>query len=142
MFWKKQAPRISGPTKLLQIYLSSVPFFSTTELNPASKAAVQVFILGMVDMLRQKEKLSSEEFLSINEESLSHVGLLPDMSIQQFVDHIGKVASSENVIEEMLAFGAQSIRMFVTESDPEAPIDVLMAIKSVETNAKPFSLVI
>jgi hypothetical protein len=139
MFWKKKTPKTPKWALVIQAYLSvNTTLLPERETNPVTKAAIQVFVLGMTDMLRQSEKLSTEEFLNIFSTVLSQQNLLPKGEIQEFVYRIAGLAGREEAIDNLLRQGAQSIMMYVVEKEANAPLDLLSAVKFAEKNASVF----
>ena len=94
MFWKKKkSGKIPKKVMLLQTYLAgSTVLIPGRERSPAARAGIQVFILGMADMLRQVESLTWEEFLEIYKTILSQHNILPAIQIEKFVNSIGDIA--------------------------------------------------
>ena len=128
---------------ILKSYLNSSMIMLSEELkNPAVRLGLQVFILGMTDMLRQVEELSWEQFIAIYEATLSEHKLLPSMPVANFVERIGEKASSNEDIEMVMRQGAQSIQMYITENDAQAPIDLIGAAHFAEKNASSFTQIV
>ena len=144
MFWKrKKTPPTPKQAFILKAYLGgSMIMLSDRLSNPAVRLGLQVFILGMTDMLRQVEKLSWEQFIVIYEATLSEHKLLPSMPIKNFVEGIGERASSNGDVEKVMRQGAQSIQMYIAERDGKAPIDLIGAAHFAEKNASSFTQIV
>ena len=137
---KKEDIPIPKQALILKAYLGGgMILMSEKLLNPIARAGLQVFILGMTDMLRQAESLSWEQFIAIYEATLSEYELLPSMPIKAFVDRVGQIASSNGDVEKVMRQGAQSIRMYVAERDANAPTDLIGAVIFAEKNASSFA---
>ena len=141
MFWKRKKTQPTPKQALiLKAYLSGSMIMLSDKLSsPAARLGLQVFILGMADMLRQVEKLSWEQFIAIYEATLSEHKLLPPMPIKNFVERIGERASSNGDVEKVMRQGAQSIQMYIAERDANAPIDLISAAHFAERNASSFT---
>ena len=126
---------------ILMTYLRvAMPLVSQERLsNPVVKAGLQVFILGMADMLRQVERLSWEEFATIYESALSEFALLPSTPVSSIIDSIGRVALKNADVEKVMRYGAQSIKMYVGERDANAPMDLISAAMFAQNNVASFS---
>ena len=132
----------SKKAALLNIYLTSgMAMLSISEKlsNPANRAGVQVFILGMADMVRQVEKLSLIDFVSIYGSVLREHNLLPRIPIEDFVKSVGSIASTNDEVAGVMRQGADSIRAYMAEQDADAPTDLLLAVSIVEKNESRFS---
>jgi hypothetical protein len=141
MFWKKKKKKeVEKAVKLLELYLTgSTVLLPGRERTPNARAGLQVFILGMVDMLRQVQKVSWEDFLQIYKTVLDEQNLSPSVEIETFVDLIGKAASSNKPVENVMILGAQSIQRWVGERDANGPLDLIGAVKFADNNADSFS---
>lgn len=137
MFWRRKPKQ----ALILKTYLSAaMPLVSQERLsNPVVKASLQVFILGMADMLRQAERLGWEDFATIYESALSEFALLPSMPVNSFIDSIGRAASKNADVEKVMRYGAQSIKMYVGERDANAPTDLISAAMFAQNNVASFS---
>ena len=144
MFWRrKKTPPTPKQALILKAYLSGSMIILSDKLsNPAVRLGLQVFILGMTDMLRQVENLSWEQFIAIYEATLSEHKLLPSMPVKIFVERIGERASSNGDVEKVMGQGAQSIQMYIAEHDAEAPIDLIGATDFAEKNASSFTQIV
>ena len=144
MFWKtKTTPPTPKQALILKAYLSgSMALVSHMLSNPAVKAGLCVYILGMADMLRQSGKLSWEEFIAIYEATLSEYGLLPTMPVKNLVETIGRIASSNQDIDSLMRQGAQSIRTYIVDQDADAPSDLIGAAHFAEQAANSFSKIV
>jgi DNA/RNA endonuclease YhcR with UshA esterase domain len=140
MFWKKKKKvEIPKQALILQTYLSGCTvLIDGRTISPAAKAGIQVFVLGMTDMLRQAENLSWEECLAIYGSILSQYKILPSQPVDAFVDSIGGFVSSNENIAKVMRMGAQSITMYVSEHDANAPIDLLSVVPFAENNQDSF----
>ena len=144
MFWRrKKTPPTSKQALILIAYLSgSMIILSDRLSNPAVRLGLQVFILGMTDMLRQVEELSWEQFIAIYEATLSEHKLLPSLPVKIFVERIGERASSNGDVEKVMGQGAQSIQMYIADKDAQAPIDLISAADFAEKNASSFTQIV
>jgi hypothetical protein len=126
MFWKKKKTKTPKQALILQTYLAgSTLLLEGRTISPAAKAGIQVFILGMADKLRQAENLNWEEFIAVYSSTLSQYKILPSRPVAKFIDHIGSLASTDVTIAEVMKMGAQSITMYVSQRDADAPTDLL-----------------
>jgi hypothetical protein len=144
MFWKKKK-KIEVPKQalVLQAYFAgSTVFMEGRSISPAGKSGLQVFILGMVDMLRQAENLSWEEFLEIYNFILSQHNILPRLPIEKFVDKVESLVSSDENVAKIMRVGAQSITMYMAENDANAPLDLLSVIPFAEDCQSSFDCII
>jgi hypothetical protein len=141
MFWKsKKTSSIPKQALILKAYLSvSMALLSKRISNPIARAGLQVFILGMTDMIRQAERLDWEQFITIYEATLSEYELLPSMPIEAFVDRVGQISSSNADVEKVMRQGALSICMYVAERDANAPIDLIGVVDFAEKNVSSFT---
>ena len=140
MFWKKKTSAAPKQALILKAYLSvSMALLSKKLSNPAARAGLQVFVLGMTDMLRQAENLGREQFIAIYDAVLSEHKLLPSMSVEEFVNRVGEVASKNSDIEKVMRQGAQSIRMYIAERDANAPTDLFGVVLFAEKNVSSFT---
>ena len=141
MFWKrKKATPAPKQALILKAYLAvSMALLSDKLSDPVARAGLQVFVLGMTDMLRQAESLDWEQFNAIYETTLSENELLPSIPIEAFVQKVGKLASTNSDIEKVMRQGAKSIKMYVVERDANAPTDLIGAVLFAEKNASSFT---
>lgn len=136
---RSRTSRMPQQAMLLQSYLNaSMPLVSGYMQNRTAMAGLQVFILGMADMLRQAESLSWDQFIAVYEMALSEYGLLPSTPIEAFVQNVGSVAASSPEVEKVMKYGAQSIRMYISEHDANASADLVSAAVFAERNASSF----
>ena len=125
---------------ILKTYLGGSMMMLSDKLSiPTARLGLQVFILGMTDMLRQTEKLSWDQFIAIYEATLSEHKLPPSMPIEDFVKKIGERASSNEDVAKVMRMGAQSIQMYIGERDANAPTDLVSAAIFAEKNASSFT---
>jgi hypothetical protein len=103
------------------------------------KAGVQVFIIGMADMLRQAQQLSWSDFTAICQFVFEEYKLLPTIPIEEFINHVSEDVSTNDDVAKVMRFGAQSIQMYLGERDAQAPIDLLMVPEFVEQAKSSFS---
>lgn len=141
MFWqKKEVPQPKSHGQILKSYLScSMPLVVGKCSDPHVKACVRVFVLGMADMIRQVEQLDHAQFISAYAEALSANNLLPSKGAGEFVKSVGAIAPKNESVAKIIRYGAQSIRMFVVERDPEAPTDLLSVVVFAEKNSSSFN---
>lgn len=141
MFWRKKK-QVEPPKQIaaLQAYLSSsFPLVRGKVSNPHVRVAIQVFVLGMADMLRQAERLDWEQFIAVYSSALSDLALVPDMGAGAFVQAAGQAAQRNEAVQKLMSHGAQSIRMFVAERDADAPTDLIAAALFAEKNSDSLS---
>ena len=140
MFWgKKKQSETPKQTQILSAYLStSVPLVIGRCSDPCVCAGVQVFILGMADMIRQTEKLDWSQFIAIYSDTLSSYRLLPSTGVEAFVQKVGSSAPYNEDVAKLMRYGAQSIRMYVGERDANAPADLISAVVFLEKQASSF----
>ena len=139
MFWRKktQPPK---QAQILNVYLAGVmPLVVDKLSDPYAKAGIQVFIMGMADMLRQSEKLEWADFVAICHSVFKAHKLLPEKPIDEFVKLIGEIASTNDDVAKVMRVGAQSIQMYVAERDADAPLDLLSVTKFVERDESSFA---
>ncbi len=145
MFGKKRSKQrdhqLAKQALILEGYLVCVPLIRGQLNAPAARAAAQVFILGMADMLRQTEKLSWDDFVTIYRSTLDRRGLLPKIPVDEFMRVVSDAANGDEKIEQILIDGARSLREFVVERGTSAPIDLLLAIKFAESNEEIFAAI-
>jgi len=112
--------------EILRFYLAAVlPLVSQQFQVPHVRVAAQVFILGMADMLRQAEDVAWDQFIDIYESTLRYYSLLPESGAEAFVRDVGEAATQRQEIGQLMHQGAQSIMMYVSERDANAPNDLL-----------------
>lgn len=141
MFWKKKKEaNKSKHVLLIETHLSGgMPLIKGKLANPSTRIAVQIFILGMVDMLRQAENLPWEEYISICKSLFQNHNIIPPVGVEDFIEKVaGKVSENEE-IAKLMRYGAQSIEMYVVEKDANAPMDLLSVAVFAEKNAEMFS---
>ena len=141
MFWKKKKSTTTPrQTLILKAYLgSSMPLLSGKLSSPIARSGLQVFILGMMDMLRQAESLSLENFITIYEATLSEYKLLPSIPVKLFIEKVGEIAQNNADVAKVMRMGAQSIQMYVAEKDANAPTDILGTVAFAEKNSSSFT---
>jgi len=141
MFWKKKkSTTMPRQTLILNAYLSSsMPLLSGKLYSPIARSGLQIFILGMTDMLRQVESLSLDHFIAIYEATLSEYKLLPSIPVKLFIDKVGKIAPNNADVAKVMRMGAQSIQMFVAEKDANAPTDILGTVAFAEKKSSSFT---
>jgi hypothetical protein len=141
MFWRrKKTTPTPKQALILKAYLTvSMVLLQDKLSSPVARAGLQVFILGMTDMLRQAEGLGWEQFVAIYATTLSDYELLPSIPVEAFVKRVGEIASTNSDIEKVIRQGAQSISMYVAERDANAPTDLLGAVLFAEKNASSFA---
>jgi len=126
--------------QILNAYLVGGMTIISEKLSDADvRAGVQVFILGMADMLRQAENLSWPDFIAIYQSVLEEHKLLPTISVEDFMDNVGEAVSTNEDVAKLMRFGAQSIQMYVGERDAQAPTDLLSVPQFVEGGRSSFS---
>ena len=137
---EKKTPEISKKAQILNVYLTGGMMLLSEKLSdPTSRAGLQVFILGMADMLRQAEKLSWEDFVAIYSSVLDEHNILPETPVEEFINKIGGIASTNDEVSRVMKQGAQSISMYVAEKDANAPTDLLGAVLFAEKNKSSFA---
>jgi len=137
MFWRKK-DKVEAPKQIaiIRAYLSaSFPLVRGKVANPSVRVAVQVFVLGMADMMRQAENLTYEQFVVIYSSILSEIGLSPAMGAASFIQLVGETAQRNESVRKLVAHGAQSVRCFVAQRDTDAPTDLIEAVLFGEKNA-------
>jgi hypothetical protein len=141
MFGKKRRrSQAEKRSELANIYLiGAMPVALGMLSKPGARIAAQVFILGMLDMQRQVEGLSMEEFSDVYEFVLDAHGLLPEHPVPEFIDTIAKEAANDQRIGQLWIDGAHSLRAYVAEKDHEAPIDLARAVRYGVANPAVFS---
>lgn len=112
---------------------------SLESLSKVERSALQVFILGMTDMLRQTEDLSWSQFIDLYKDLLTKYKLSPSTPIENFIGKIENSTSKNKDVEAILKEGAESIRRFLVERDAEAPIDLMRAKLFASKNPSSFS---
>ena len=141
MFWKKR--KVANNLKhvlLIETHLSDgMPLIKSKLANPSTRIAVQIFILGMVDMLRQAENLPWEEYISICKSLFQNHNLTPPMGVEDFIENVARKVSTNEEVAKLMRYGAQSIEMYVVEKDANAPMDLLSVAVFSEKNAEKFS---
>lgn len=138
----QKGPQVPDQARILDIYLlNAVALIAGKVEVPAARAGAQVFILGMADMLRQAENLSWEKFVAIYHSALELHDLLPNTSVDELIGTIGKAASTNSEVEQLMKDGAQSIRMYVAERDADAPMDLSRAVLFAESNNEIFAAI-
>ena len=145
MFWKskKKPTQIPKQALILKAYLaSSTVLLGEKRSNPITKAGLQVFILGMADMLRHAEKLSWDQFIAVYRLVLAENDLLPAMEVDAFVSKVGELAARGGDVEKLIRQGAQSFRMYFVERDANAPIDLIGATMFAEKNPAGFASIV
>ena len=103
--------------------------------NPGVKPACRLFILGIVDMIRQINHLNSSEFLSLLAVVLSDCKLEPPDTLEQFVKQVGQAAEKHPIIEQIMQEGANSIRSYIVDRDTGAPLDIGRVVLYAEKNS-------
>lgn len=112
--------------QILRNYLAtSLPLVSQQFQAPCVRVAAQVFILGMADMLRQAGEIDWDRFIDIYENTLRYYSLLPEGGTKTFVREVGELAARSQEVGQLMRRGAQSITMYVSEHDANAPDDLL-----------------
>lgn len=141
MFWKKKTEsNESKHVLLIETHLSGgMPLIMGKLANPATKIAVQIFILGMADKLRQAESLSWDEYISICESLFKNHNLTPSNGTENFIEKVAQEVSANEEVAKIMRYGAQSIEMYVVERDANAPMDLVSVAMFAEKNASKFS---
>lgn len=137
MFWKKKKElNDSKHVLLIKTHLSGgMPLIADKLAEPAIKFAVQIFILGMADMLRQAENLAWDEYVSICGSLFNSYNLEPSEGINEFIEKVVQEVSENEEVARLMRYGAQSIEMYVVEKDANAPLDLLSVAVFAEKNA-------
>lgn len=140
MFWKKKKePHESKHILLIETHLSGGMLLIKDKLaNPATKYAVQIFILGMADMLRQAEDLSWDEYISICGSLFKNHHLSPSQGIERFIEKVVQDVGTNEGVAKIMRYGAQSIEMYVVEKNANAPMDLLSVAVFAEKNGSIF----
>lgn len=126
---RKRRDQAIKRSELVNLYLLGAMPVALTMLNePGARRAAQIFILGMIDMQRQVERFSMEEFTDVDELVLEAHSLLPEQPVAEFIDEIERDLSGNQAIRQLMSDGASSLRAYVAEKDSEAPIDLARAI--------------
>lgn len=141
MFWKKKKEtNNSKHVLLIETHLSgAMPLIKGKLANPSTRIAVQVFILGMADMLRQAEKLSWDEYIAICTSLFQNHNLIPPMGVEDFIEKVAQKVGTNEEVAKIMRYGAQSIEMYVVEKDANAPMDLLSVAVFAEKNAEKFT---
>lgn len=133
------APR---EAKVLSIYLlAALPLVAHELSSAAARGGAQVHILGMTDLLSQIHKWSADQYFVAYRNALHACELVPNLSIPEFVKRIAVLAETNEAIEKTMRVAAQSIRLFVAERDPNAPIDLAQAILFAKKHAATFQMI-
>ena len=140
MIWKKKKdPPITDYIFLLKNYVTSSTIMMSNKLsNPVVRAGIQVHILGMTGMLKQAEHLNWDDFLSVYKTILIEFNLLPTVSISDFVNTVGQIASNNQDIEKIMRLGGQSMQRYIAKRDTNAPTDLLSVVFFSEKNSSRF----
>lgn len=141
MFWKKR--KESNESKhilLIEAHLSGgMPLVKDKLANSATKYAIQIFILGMADMLRQAEDLSWDEYISICRSLFKNHDISPPNGVEGFIEKAVQEIGTNEEMAKIMRYGAQSIEMYVVEKDANAPMDLLSVAVFAEKYASKFS---
>lgn len=121
---------------LVRTYLSgSFLLLKKTKLNnPGVKPACRIYLIGIVDMIRQVNQLEWAEFLEIIEQVFIDCQLMPKSDMEEYINFVGENASKHEFIGKILQEGAQSIKSYVSENNKEAPNDLLRIAIYAEKN--------
>ena len=92
----------------------------------------------MVDMRRNSEGLSYDEFVASYDSVLARHDLSPSIPVSEFVREIGQAASEKVEIANLMRNGAQSIKSYIVEKDAEATADLGGAVMYAEMNEQVF----
>lgn len=141
MFWKKKKEtNNSMHVLLIETHLSGgMPLIKGKLTNPSTRIAVQIFILGMADMLRQADNLPWEEYISICKSLFQNHNLIPPMGVEEFIEIVSQKVGANEEVAKIMRYGAQSIEMYFVEKDANAPMDLLSVAVFAEKNADNFS---
>ena len=102
-----------------------MPLISAQLVNDPIKAGVRLFVLGMVDKLRQAHQFSWDEFIAICTEIFKENELLPNMPMKEFLNEIQNNVADNEDLAKIMRVSAQSIQMYVSERDAQAPMDLI-----------------
>jgi hypothetical protein len=130
----------------LQQHRTLIGLYLITELHvmreiglfdvPGVRIACQLFVLGMVDMLRSVNKLESPQFMTLLRGVLADHDLTPETSVERFADRAGRAAQTSNVVGRIIDEGTKSIRSYVVDRDADAPTDLGRIALYAQKNAK------
>jgi len=111
MFWKrKKETNASKHILLIEAHLSGgMPLVVDKLANTATKTAIQIFILGMVDMLRQAENLSWDEYVSICRTLFDNHNLPPSNGIEGFIEKVIQIVSTNEDVARIMRYGEKML---------------------------------
>lgn len=128
---------------LVGLYLVvALPLLRVSESwsKPCVRTACQLFVLGVIDMVRSVNKLEWPQFIVL----LDRVLLDHDLAIsvectESFVERAGKAARASSVVADIVDEGAKSIRSWVATRDVDAPDDVMRVALYAQKHAEQLS---
>lgn len=144
MFWKKKkkSPE-SKHVALIDTHLSGgMPMIQDELASPATRVAVQIFILGMADMVRETESLLWDEYVLMCENIFENHDIAPSEGAKKFIEKVARAVGEKEEVAKLLRFGTQSIEMYVSEGDANAPTDLLSIPIFAQNNASKLSGII
>jgi hypothetical protein len=114
---------------LVDLYLvgALLPLRVSDSLSkPVVRAACQLFVLGLVDMVRSANKMERVPFVALLDRVLvDHHIAISGESTERFVERAGAAARASSVVADIISEGAKSLRFWVADRDAEAPFDMM-----------------
>ncbi len=95
--------------------------------DPVARVGIQIFILGMVDMKRNVEKLSMAEFVSSYHSLLDRHDLALPVPTESFVEVVTEEARRSEDIRHLINEGAMAIRAYIANQEADAVVDLARA---------------
>lgn len=133
---RSDAPDWHKRGEMLYLYLRvSIPLLGEKGSDPYVRVGIQIFIMGIVDMFRQIEKLNWSQFVDMYGQLLAAYGFKPRHGVEAFIRTVEASLSANNVSVTLMRDGAESIRRFVADRDTDAPTDLLSAAIFAQQNS-------
>jgi|GEM_PF-5167219 hypothetical protein len=121
---------------ILRIYLEAVEA-TLKVLHPATFTREQAtvtryFLLGVMDFLRQANKIQDSEFLELYSWALDKFQISRPESTAELISFLYQQMKENEELEEIVRLGAGSIVFWTAKSDSSAAMDLLSLVKLVE----------
>ena len=140
MFWRKNSKsNESKEIQLIEAHLSvGMRLIQEKLTNSAIKSAVQIFILGMADKLRQAGNLPWEEYVSICQSLFAKHDIVPPNGVEAFIEKVAEIVGTNEEVARIMRYGAQSIEMYVLKNDADAWMDIVSVTVFAKENENEF----
>lgn len=115
----------------LEAIESTFRIFHPEPFSRAEATATRYFLLGVMDFVRQANKIEDSEFLQLYSWALDKFQISRPDSTAELVDFLSQQMKENAVLDEIVRIGAGSIHLYTVKSDNSSAMDLLSLVKSV-----------